>query len=150
MVAPGGKHRPALPEDGGIASTPGQRAAAEGVRELVTAPEHETVGRRQSLERVERGAKAAPFQDGEDRLGGWPAAGRNGGEQGAVGKNEQRDQEQNALPPAVQADQLNVPAMNVPATSPITRNRTIAAMITTAVYPIALSSGAFISTGRPR
>jgi hypothetical protein len=150
VVAPGSKQRPALPEDVGIAPTPGQSPAAEGVGELVAAPEHQTVGRGQSLERVERRAKAVPFENGEDRLGGWPVAGRNGGEQGAVGKNEQRDQEQNALPPAVQANQLNVPAMNVPATSPITRKRTIAAMITTAVYPIALSSGAFISTGRPR
>ena len=46
--------------------------------------------------------------------------------------------------------QKRAPCMNVPATSPMTRKRTMAAMTTTPVYPAALSSGAFMSTGSPR
>ena len=128
------------------------------------AAKHRTVPGRPLLQRIERGRQSPSLESSEDcgnaaiprvdlpldvGSGAWPREAHAHQERnGHYGEEDEGTPQPAAA--AAGRGHPNVPDMNVPATSPTTRNSTIAAMITTPVYPTAFSCGVFIRIGTPR
>ena len=165
MVASGIRDRPHFARIVGSPSVPQERLPTKGVRQPTRSPKHRAVLRRPGAPTSrEPGPDPVLFKGLED-----PQLGDSGGRSPIWCGSETRILRGGSEKPAAHhrsgprkwitsrssrrgclCTHPNVPAMNVPATSPITRNSTIAAMITTPVYPAALSGGAFIRIGSPR